>query len=120
MRLVEIRRYPVKSLRGHALAEATIERVGVLGDRRWMIVDETGQFLTQRQVPKLAQIDAEPTEGGVILRHERMGALRLDFPDELAAVETVIIWRDAVKARLAGKLEAFQTDAQELAARHER
>jgi len=101
MRLVEIRRYPVKSLRGHALTEATIERVGVLGDRRWMIVDETGRFLTQRQAPKLAQIVAEPTEDGVILRHERMGALRLDFPDERAAVETVIIWRDTVKARLA-------------------
>jgi uncharacterized protein len=101
MRLVEIRRYPVKSLRGHALAEATIEPVGVLGDRRWMIVDETGRFLTQRQAPKLAQIAAEPTESGVILRHERMGALRLDFPDERAKVETVIIWRDTVKARLA-------------------
>jgi uncharacterized protein len=101
MRLVEIRRYPVKSLRGHALSEATIERIGVDGDRRWMIVDESGKFLSQRQLPKLAQIDVEPTRSGVTLRHDRHGALSIGVPDESAALETVVVWRDAVKARLA-------------------
>ena len=101
MRLVEIRRYPVKSLRGHALKEAMIEPIGIAGDRRWMIVDETGRFLTQRQIPKLAQIDVELTPGGVTLRHDRHGALTIAVPDKDAALETVTVWRDAVKARSA-------------------
>jgi uncharacterized protein YcbX len=101
MRLVEIRRYPVKSLRGHSLQGATLERVGLADDRRWMIVDEAGKFLTQRQYPKLAQIDAVPTATGVFLRHATFGAVDVEFPDERAPTETVVVWRDAVAARVA-------------------
>jgi|SRR5579883_1177408 uncharacterized protein YcbX len=101
MRLAEIRCYPVKSLRGHSLQEASLERVGLAGDRRWMIVDETGKFLTQRQYPKLAQIDAVPTESGVALRHATLGTLDVDFPDERAPTETVVVWRASVPARVA-------------------
>ena len=81
MRLVEIRRYPVKSLRGHSLTEAIAERAGLAGDRRWMIVDQSGKFLTQRQHPKLAQIEAVPTEDGLELRHAAHGALDVRYPN---------------------------------------
>jgi uncharacterized protein YcbX len=101
MRLVEIRRYPVKSLRGHLLERASVERIGLAGDRRWMIVDETGKFLTQRQYPKLAQLDATPTSNGVALRHAAFGALDVEFPDERAPTEMVAVWRDIVAARVA-------------------
>ena len=101
MRLVDIRRYPVKSLRGHSLHEASVERIGLSGDRRWMIVDETGRFLTQRQYPKLAQIDAVPTTTGIALRHATFGAIEVEIPDERAPAETVVVWRDAVPARVA-------------------
>jgi uncharacterized protein YcbX len=101
MHLAEIRRYPVKSLRGHSLAEGIAERVGILGDRRWMIVDQSGKFLTQRQHPQLAQIEAFPTENGVELRHARHGALKIPFPEPNAPVETVLVWRDTVPARVA-------------------
>jgi uncharacterized protein YcbX len=101
VRLVEIRRYSVKSLRGHSQQEAKLERVGLSGDRRWMIVDETGKFLTQRQYPKLAQIDAAPTAIGVSLQHGAFGAIDVEFPDERAPTETVVVWRDAVPARVA-------------------
>jgi hypothetical protein len=89
MRLVEIRRYPVKSLRGHSLEEANVERIGLAGDRRWMIVDAANVFLTQRQYPKLAQFDAALTGKGVVLRHAAYGALEIDIPDHRAALEMV-------------------------------
>jgi uncharacterized protein YcbX len=110
MRLAEIRRYPVKSLRGHGLGEAMIERLGIAGDRRWMIVDETGRFLTQRQIPKLAQIDVEATPDGVILRHDRHGALRIAIPGEKADLETVVVWRDSLKARSAPSASEYLSD----------
>lgn len=65
MRLAAIRRYPVKSLRGHSVKDGMVERIGLAGDRRWMVVDKLGKFLTQRQHPKLAQIEAVSTDSGI-------------------------------------------------------
>jgi uncharacterized protein len=107
MRLVEIRRYPVKSLRGHSLSKANVERIGLAGDRRWMIVDEANVFLTQRQYPRLAQIDAAPTDKGVVLRHTTYGALEIEFPDHRAPTEVVTIWRSKFAARFAESASAF-------------
>jgi uncharacterized protein len=107
VRLVEIRRYPVKSLRGHALEAGQIERIGLAGDRRWMIVDSEAKFLTQRQHPKLAQIDAEPFSWGVRLSHDIFGGLDVAFPDEDGPTERVVVWRDQAPARVAAEASAF-------------
>jgi MOSC domain-containing protein len=54
MRLVQITRYPVKSLQGESVTSAEIEPDGVRGDRRWGILDEaTGKILTARRAPQL-------------------------------------------------------------------
>lgn len=54
VRLVEIARYPVKSLQGEPLASAEVEPDGLRGDRRWGIRDETtGRVLTARRAPEL-------------------------------------------------------------------
>ncbi|GAA3179763.1 MOSC domain-containing protein [Blastococcus jejuensis] len=54
MRVLELWRYPVKSLQGERLAEAAIDALGVAGDRRWAIFDrDTGLGLTARRVPEL-------------------------------------------------------------------
>ncbi|MFN0034365.1 MAG: MOSC N-terminal beta barrel domain-containing protein, partial [Saprospiraceae bacterium] len=47
--LSEIWIYPIKSLGGIALQEAVPERRGLRYDRRWMLVDDTGRFVTQRE-----------------------------------------------------------------------
>jgi uncharacterized protein YcbX len=54
--------YPVKSCRGIALERATLDSTGLLTDRRWMVISETGQYLTQRRVPRLAVIVPEVGE----------------------------------------------------------
>ncbi len=54
MRLVQIVRYPVKSLQGEVLTDAQVERDGLSGDRGWGIRDETtGRVLTARRAPGL-------------------------------------------------------------------
>jgi hypothetical protein len=54
MRLVEIARYPVKSLQGELLSHGEIEPDGLRGDRRWGIRDDTtGKVLTARRAPQL-------------------------------------------------------------------
>ena len=59
MNLSEINIYPVKSLKGISLKEAIVEDRGLRHDRRWMLVDEKHQFLTQREFPVMARIRIE-------------------------------------------------------------
>lgn len=68
MRLVEIVRYPVKSLQGERVPSAEIERDGLRGDRRWGIRDETtGKMLTARRAPELLFATATLTYNGTPL-----------------------------------------------------
>jgi len=43
--------YPVKSLRGVAVEAAAVDALGLVGDRRFMVVNPAGLFLTQRALP---------------------------------------------------------------------
>lgn len=52
--LSEIWIYPIKSLAGIRLSRARVMRKGLQYDRRWMLVDEAGRFLTQREHPEMA------------------------------------------------------------------
>jgi uncharacterized protein YcbX len=59
MRVLELWRYPVKSLRGERLDEASITDQGIDGDRRYAIFDlETGFGLTARRTPELLYASA--------------------------------------------------------------
>jgi len=46
--------YPIKSLKGISLQQAEISETGIKYDRYWMLVDKNGDFITQREIPKLA------------------------------------------------------------------
>ena len=65
MRVLELWRYPVKSLLGERLDAATVTADGIEGDRRYAIYDaETGMGLTARRVPELLFARAALREGG--------------------------------------------------------
>ena len=69
-RVKELWRYPVKSMEGHTVPEALIEKTGLLGDRNWALRDETaGELTTVRKLPKLlkykARYQQEPQPGSV-------------------------------------------------------
>ncbi|WP_323792868.1 MOSC domain-containing protein [Nocardioides sp.] len=67
MTLSALRRYPIKSCRGEALDDAVVEPWGLAGDRRWMIVDDTGTALTARTVNAMLLLRPEVTETGLRL-----------------------------------------------------
>ena len=54
--ITQLNVYPVKSCRGVALSEALLTKEGLENDRQWLIVEPGGQFLTQRELPRLALI----------------------------------------------------------------
>ncbi len=58
-RIVEIRRYPVKSMQGESLTRTEIGSAGIVGDRQWALLDvATGLALTARRQPELLYASA--------------------------------------------------------------
>ncbi|MBK5221288.1 MAG: MOSC N-terminal beta barrel domain-containing protein [Acidimicrobiia bacterium] len=54
MRVAQLWRYPVKSMQGESLPSAEVDERGLVGDRRWAILDlATGNGLTARREPHL-------------------------------------------------------------------
>jgi uncharacterized protein len=100
MRLAEIRIYPVKGLRGLSVASAAVEPWGLAGDRLWMVVDDNGRFVSQREAPAMALIGAEQDGEGLRLTmpgHEPIAVAR-----PTGALIEVVVWRDVVPALAAG------------------
>jgi uncharacterized protein YcbX len=105
-------RYPVKSLRGHSLDEAVVERCGIAHDRRWMVIDARDRFVTRREVPAMALVDVAVTDGGLLLGHPHLGSCAAIVPDDDAPVVEALVWRDSLPVRL-GNLaaDAFLSEA---------
>jgi uncharacterized protein YcbX len=76
--VVSIRRYPVKSCRGHSLPQAHVERCGLRGDRRWAVINADGAALTARTHPRLVLVRPEVTDDG--LRLEAPGTRPIAVP----------------------------------------
>jgi len=103
MQVSALYRYPVKSMGGQSVARARIEPIGIVDDRRWMMVNEAGRFMTRRELPAMAQIEALPTEDGILLRNKAAGDLAVRFPKANDATRTVKVWRDEVEALSGGE-----------------
>lgn len=88
--------YPVKSCAGTALESAEIGPRGIAHDREFMVIDPAGDFLTQREVPRLALIQPRLEEGGVSLAAPNMPTLRVH--KRAGATRPVSIWADRVTA----------------------
>ncbi|MCW8945532.1 MAG: MOSC domain-containing protein [Sedimenticola sp.] len=95
--------YPVKSLRGIALERAPVDARGIHFDRHWMVVDGSGDFITQRQYPKMALIHTALTPMGLRLSAPHMADLDVAFEPEEVIQQTVQVWGDHCLAQGAGE-----------------
>jgi uncharacterized protein len=89
--------YPVKSCAGVELTEAVLTETGLDLDRAWMVVDADGQFVTQRELPRMALIRPQLKHYEVVLRAPGMLALHL-ATDAVEQPVKVKLWDDAVEA----------------------
>lgn len=65
--------YPIKSLGGISVSAATLTDRGFEYDRRWMLVDKTHQFLSQRSHPQMALLQVEIQPGCLHVHHTTSG-----------------------------------------------
>lgn len=96
--LSDIFLYPVKSTMGFATDQASVEPRGLVGDRRWMVVDQQGRFITQREQGRMTLIHSHFDGVNVRLSAAGFGEMELSAGDERL---TVTVWNDKVSARLA-------------------
>lgn len=90
--------YPVKATRGLSLQGSEVLPRGLAHDRRWMLVDRRGVFLTQRDYPRLALVEAQVVDDGLRLHAPEMEPLWVGIPKHEAEAEPVQIWKDTVPA----------------------
>ncbi len=94
IRVTALFTYPVKSLRGGAVPSAGIDDLGFVGDRRFLVVDETGSFITQRTMPRMSLVDTRLTHGALTLSAEGAGSISVaTAPDTTAPIRSVRIWK---------------------------
>ena len=89
--------YPVKSCRGSALSTAVLTERGIAHDREWLIVDDGGRFVTQREAPRLALIVPKLSETALELAAPGLPPLALAL-DRAGARCNVTVWRDTLPA----------------------
>ncbi|AZF06545.1 MOSC domain-containing protein [Pseudomonas sp. R5-89-07] len=112
LRLSALYRYPLKSGKAQALQQIGLDKLGLEGDRRWMLVDEaSGRFLTQRAVAKMSQLTALwNTAGGLTLSSPGYPTLDVALPGA-DALRGVTIWHDSLRVPDAGDAAAAWVSA---------
>jgi uncharacterized protein len=76
-KIAELFVYPVKSCAGVHMDEVAIVPTGFEFDRNWMVIDDNGTFVTQREHPKLALVQPQFANGGLILNAPDMEPLHV-------------------------------------------
>lgn len=85
--------YPVKSLRGCTVEQAVVDPLGLSGDRRFMVVDENGRFLTQRVLPRMALVTTALSGDTLTLSADHAGNMSVArAPDPGAPLRKVSVW----------------------------
>jgi uncharacterized protein YcbX len=94
--------YPVKSLGGIALDSAMVLPKGLQYDRRWMLVDENNQFLTQRVHAGMALFKTAMHEDGIVVRYREEGEMIIPFQSSGDLLQATV-WNDEVQVQEVSK-----------------
>ena len=95
--LESIHVYPVKSCAGVSPASAVLDETGFDLDRAWMVVDASGRFVSQRELPRMALVRTVLKSDELVLRAPGMLALHVALDRVEQRVEAQI-WNDRVAA----------------------
>lgn len=112
MHISQINIYPIKSLKGISLDSALVESRGLRYDRRWMLTDKDGKFLTQREFPQMATITTEVMSDQLRVMSDGKGELRIPFEPDSGGRGRVTIWKSTCDAEIYhGEVSEWFSDA---------
>lgn len=99
MELSEINIFPIKSLGGVSVPSAIVEERGLRHDRRWMLIDADGKFLTQRDFGKMATLKISIEENCLRVA-DGNDAISVPFEPTTGEKVKVKIWKSRCDAVL--------------------
>ena len=92
--LSQLNIYPLKSASGISLENTFLEQRGLAHDRRWMVVDNSGQFITQRTSPSMALIKTKLVGQNLTLNAPQMTELIMPLSPTEGESQEVEVWGD--------------------------
>lgn len=95
--------YPIKSIAGISLSNSWVDDLGLSFDRRFVVSDLNGQFITARTEPTLCLIRVNLTEHGVILTAPDMPALVINYRELSSEYQNITVWNDDIQAQYGNK-----------------
>jgi uncharacterized protein len=102
IRLASIHIYPMKAARAVDLGESRVEPWGLAGDRRWLVVDEDGRFISQREESSMARVVVSCGPDRISVSAEGRTDLVIAEPPAGAALLKVRVWSSTLLAAAAG------------------
>ena len=94
--------YPIKSCAGISLQSAELSATGLRHDRRWMLVDETGEFMSQRAHPRMALISVRLSAEHVTVAAPGMPDLEIPLESDDENLIDVRVFGDTNRGALVG------------------
>jgi uncharacterized protein YcbX len=99
-RIEQLYFYPIKSFRGVRTSVLTMDQLGPLWDRQWLLVDENGRFLTQRQLPELAKIELNfDPDSCLELAAADAGSIDFGLNEHMGDLLKVVVWKAEMLAQ---------------------
>ncbi len=97
MNVTALHIYPIKSLGGISVNTAEARIKGFQNDRRWMLVDDKGEFLTQRTLAEMANFKCSLTDDSILVNYK---SDNIEVPFNLHVTEPtrVKVWSSKLKA----------------------
>ena len=88
--------YPIKSSAGIDLSASWVDSIGLPYDRRFVLCDSQGQFITARTLPKLCLIQANLSPNGLMITAPDMPKLAVRYQQCLDQYQHVTVWGDSI------------------------
>lgn len=96
--LTNLTLYPIKSLAGISVSHWPVVATGLQYDRQWMLIDDEGQFLSQRVLPKMALIKTALNETQLIVSAPQQSPLVLSLQVAEGDIINSVVWQDECAA----------------------
>ncbi len=94
--------YPIKSAGGISLEASEVDERGLRHDRRWMLVDEAGRFMTQRRTPRMALIGVRIEPDLLVVDAPDMPSLEIPLEPPQGRPRLTQVWNDLVEVLAVG------------------
>ena len=98
VKVSELNIYPIKSAGQISVLSARLDRFGLSNDRRWMVVDPAGRFITQRELPRMSLLRIDLSDEKIKLAAPWMKPLAVPAYPAHGLIVEVSVWNDQCNA----------------------